>query len=52
MLTFWNPVVTFCTTMFSIQKFYLYLYSAIMCFVWMMEQTEIISLAGLTSVFL
>ena len=52
MLTFWSPVVTFGTTMLSIQKFYLYLYSAIMCFVWMTEEMEIISLAGLTSVFL
>jgi hypothetical protein len=38
--------------MSSIQKFYLHMHSAVMCAVWMAEKMEIISLAGLTFVFL
>ena len=42
-LTVWGPVVNICTARFSIQQFYV-LPTQFMCFVWIWEQTAIISL--------
>ena len=40
-------VVTICTTMLNIHKFYVLPTHCIMCFVWIWEQTAIISLYGI-----
>jgi hypothetical protein len=42
-LTLYIQVVTICTTRFNIQQFYV-LPTQCICFVWIWEQTEIISL--------
>jgi len=39
-----NPVVTLCTTRFNTEKLVLFPCSVFMCFVWVSEQTAIISL--------
>jgi hypothetical protein len=43
MLTLYSPVVTVCTAGFNIHKFYV-LPTLCLCFVWISEQTAIISL--------
>jgi hypothetical protein len=44
LLTFYNPVVTVRTNRFNIQKFRVCPHSVFVCFVWISEQTAIISL--------
>ena len=42
-LTLWNLVITLCTTSCNINKFYILLPTQCMCFVWISEQTAVIS---------
>jgi len=46
-LTLQRPVVTICTASFNIQQFYLLSTQCYMCFVWIWEQTAIISLCSI-----